>query len=472
MSRCAARLGLAATLGLVAALALTPAGATEKVAPESRAAVELSYAPVVKKAAPAVVNIYTRKIIETRASPLFDDPFFQRFFGENFSSSVPRQRVQNSLGSGVIVSADGLIVTNHHVIAGSDQITVVLGDGREFDARVVLSEEHVDLALLRIDTRGKTLPVLAFRDSDDLEVGDIVLAIGNPFGVGQTVTSGIVSALARTHVGVSDMGFFIQTDAAINPGNSGGALVTMDGRLAGINSAIYSRSGGSIGIGFAIPSNMVAAVVAAESAGGKLAAPWIGVGGQTLTADLAEGMGLDHPGGLVVNDLYAGGPAMVAGLKLGDVVVAVNGREVKDWAALRYRLATMKSGTTVTIGLLRRGQNLDLPVAIALPPEEPARHETPIGGRNALTGAVIANLSPAVAEEMGLAGEWRGVVVKEIARGSIARRAGFAPGDVILEINAERVGGVEDVLRLIEKKADGWEFSVRRNGEVRRIVIG
>ena len=261
-------------LGLTVSLASN--ALAEKRTPSSKEQVMLSYAPLVKKAAPAVVNIYTRKVVRTRSySPLFDDPFFRRFFGDTLRG-VPaptRKRVQNSLGSGVIVDGSGTVVTNHHVIAGADDVTVVLADRREFDAKIIGSDERTDLAVLKIDTAGEVLPSLKFRDSDDIEVGDLVLAIGNPFGVGQTVTSGIVSAIARTNVGISDLGSFIQTDASINPGNSGGALVTMDGRLVGINSAIYSKGGGSVGIGFAIPANMVRTVIDGLLGGGKLVRP-------------------------------------------------------------------------------------------------------------------------------------------------------------------------------------------------------
>ena len=230
-----------------------PALAQDTV-PTSTQQINLTFAPVVKMVAPAVVNIYTKKVVKQQAlSPFFDDPFFKQFFGDEFNFGRSRERIQNALGSGVIVEADGLVVTNHHVIDGADEIRVVLNDGREFAAKPIAQEEQMDLALLRMETKGAKLPTLPFRDSDDLEVGDLVLAIGNPFGVGQTVTSGIVSGLARTRTGINDFGFFIQTDAAINPGNSGGALVTTDGKLVGINTAIFSQSGGSIGIGFAIP---------------------------------------------------------------------------------------------------------------------------------------------------------------------------------------------------------------------------
>jgi Do/DeqQ family serine protease len=334
---------------LAALLSLASGGVLAQAVPSSRADLTYSFSSVVKRTAPAVVNVFSRRVVQARnLSPLFNDPFFQQFFGNDFGGGV-QQRVQSSLGSGVILRADGLIVTNNHVIKNSDQITVVLNDRREYPAHVLLADERIDLAVLKIDPGKTVLPTLALADSDQLEVGDFVLAIGNPFGVGQTVTSGIISALARTQVGISDYGFFIQTDAAINPGNSGGALVTMDGKLAGINTAIYSQSGGSIGIGFAIPANMVASFLAAELKGGHLDRPWIGVSGQAVSADMAEALGLDHPTGIIVDDLYPGSPAAEAGLKRGDVIIAVNGKSVEDAGSLRFRLATLNIGTTATL---------------------------------------------------------------------------------------------------------------------------
>ena len=308
------RRALAVALSLwLAGAAVLPAAAqdTTREVPDSRAEVMLSFAPVVKKAAPAVVNVLTKKKVTQQRplSSLLDDPFFRRFFGDGFGDQKRRERDQSSLGSGVIVGAEGLIVTNEHVIKGASEIKVVLADRREFEAEVVLTDERTDLAVLLVDPGGAELPILEMRDSDDVEVGDLVLAVGNPFGVGQTVTSGIVSALARTQVGITDFSFFIQTDAAINPGNSGGALVTMDGRLIGINTAIYSRSGGSVGIGFAIPANMVRTVVESARSGHALVRAWAGIAGQDLTSELAEGLRLDRPGGVVISDVYEGGPA-------------------------------------------------------------------------------------------------------------------------------------------------------------------
>jgi serine protease Do len=461
------RLALLAVLALAAPAS---ARAQEQVVPQSRAEVELSFAPVVKQVAPAVVNIYTRRVVETRASPFFNDPFFQRFFGDDFFGK-PAQRIQSSLGSGVIVEADGLIVTNYHVIKDSDEITVALSDRREFAATIVAGDERADLALLRIETNGEALPTVALRDSDELEVGDLVLAIGNPFGVGQTVTMGIVSALARTRVGINDLGYFIQTDAAINPGNSGGALVTMDGRLVGINTAIYSRDGGSVGIGFAIPANMVKTVIATERNGGKLVRPWIGASGQPVTQDLAAGLGLTRPIGVVVNDIYPGGPAAEAGLDVGDVVVAINGRDIEDPEALRFRLATLGVGGTADITILRDGKERHLAIALVAAPEIPPRDDTKIGGRNPLSGSTVANLSPALAEELSINSAWRGVVILGMERGAIAARAGLRPGDVLVKINDRAVVDVQSLVDMLKAPVERWNITFRRDGRVRTIVV-
>ena len=459
-------------LAIAVGFATAAAAATERAVPQTREQIRLSFAPVVEQTAPAVVNIYTKRTVEQRSGlRLFNDPFFQRFFGDRFGFGEPRQREQRSLGSGVILDASGLVVTNHHVIKGAQEITVVLSDRREFPAEVAVTDEESDLAVLRIDPRGADLPALELGDSDALKVGDLVLAIGNPFGVGQTVTSGIVSGLARTHVGITDYNFFIQTDAAINPGNSGGALVTLDGKLVGVNTAIYSKSGGSVGIGFAIPANMVRTVLASARDGGEIARPWLGLTGQTVTADLAEGLGLDRPGGVIVRQTYAGGPADEAGLSRGDVVRAVDGKPVEDMESLRYRVATHEPGGTAGLTAWRpqRGE-VDLTLPLQRPPETPPRNETVLDGRQPLAGAKVANLSPALAEELDMPGLWSGVVVLAVARGSPAVRFGFRPGDVLLSVNGEDVERVEDLRRTLEE-AGHWHIRYRRDGRVRSVEI-
>jgi Do/DeqQ family serine protease len=459
---------------LVIALSAGPCLAqTQRAAPTSRADVTLSFAPVAKAAAPAVVNVFTRKVVRTQAvSPLLNDPFFRQFFGDRLGAGIPQERIQRSLGSGVIVREDGLIVSNYHVIKDSDEITIVLSDRREFEATLLGSDERTDIAVLKIDVPGNNLPVLPMGDSDSLEVGDLVLAIGNPFGVGQTVTSGIVSALARTNVGVSDFQSFIQTDAAINPGNSGGALVDMNGRLIGINTAIFSRGGGSNGIGFAIPTSMVQAVMNSLSRGGKVVRPWLGASGQSVTGELATQVGLTLPRGVLLDGVYPGGPADKAGLRLGDVVIAVNGREVNDPQGLRFRLATLPLGTEAKVTILRRGREEVLSMGLVAPPEVPARNESEIGGRNPFSGAVVANLNPALADELGVNTVERGVIVLRIRRGTIAHRLQIQPGDQVLKVNDKATVNVADLSRALDARTERWSIQIKRNGEVMSLVIG
>jgi Do/DeqQ family serine protease len=461
--------------GLVLALALGgtlasqgPAAAQDKTMPSSREEVTLSFAPVVKKVAPAVVNIFSKRTVKERpVSPLFSDPFFRRFFGDSFGlKGVPRERMESSLGSGVIVSPDGLVVTNHHVIQGADEITVVLADLRELSAELVLDDKDTDLAVLRIDPGSDPLPYVEFRDSDDVEVGDLVLAIGNPFGVGQTVTSGIVSATARTQVGISDYSFFIQTDAAINPGNSGGALVTLDGRLLGINTAIYSRSGGSVGIGFAIPANMVRTVVASAETGESVRRAWSGLVGQSLTKDLAEGFGLDRPGGVIVSKVFPGGPADRAGIRSGDIVLSIEGQPVRDIDTLRFRVATKELGSKVKTTLWRDRKIVDVSMPLTTPPEQPPRDETFLDGRHPLVGAVIANLSPALAEEINVPGAWEGVIITKIQRGSPAHRFRFQPGDLLIAVNQVKVTDAKSLAAYLAKPLESWRITFSRDGRV------
>lgn len=446
------------------------AASAQKRIPTSQVDIQLSFAPLVKRVAPAVVNIFTTKTITARrVSPLFDDPFFRRFFGDNFAGPQ-RQRKENSLGSGVIVQPDGLIITNHHVVQGADEIRVILADRREFRAVIVGSDEKTDLAVLRINTGGQTLPHLTFRDSDDLEVGDLVLAIGNPFGVGQTVTSGIVSALARTQVGINDLSFFIQTDAAINPGNSGGALVTMDGKLVGINSAIFSKSGGSIGIGFAIPANMVRTVMTGLT-GGQLVRPWLGGAGQAVSSDIANSIGLDRPAGVLINSIYPNGPADRAGLGVGDVVLAVNSREVNDPEALRFRIASRLVGESVRFRVWRQGRVRNVRFPVEAPPEIPKRDTTELSGAHPLQGATVANLSPALADEMGVDILKTGVAITEIRRASPAHRLNFRPGDIVRGVNGSETGSVQELQRVLVRQATRWRLAVERDGNVHSVVI-
>jgi len=449
-----------------------PALGQERVVPESQVAVKQSFAPVVKKAAPAVVNVYVQHRVEQTASPFLDDPFFRQFFGDSFG--IPRERIENSLGSGVLASPDGVVVTNNHVIQGSGEaeITVALSDGREFPAKVVLKDDQSDLAVLRLDAKGVQFPSIVFADSDSLEVGDLVLAIGDPFGVGQTVTSGIVSALARTQVGISDYQFFIQTDAAINPGNSGGALVNMDGKLIGINTAIFSRSGGSHGIGFAIPSNMVRLVVQAALKGGKVQRPWLGASLQPVTPDIAESLGLAAPSGALVSNVRANGPAARAGLQAGDVVVGVDDKPVQDPHAFQYRFVTKGIGGQANLSVLRKGQKLTTTIALIAPVEDPPRDARDLGGHHPLTGCKIANLSPAVAQELGIDDDSRmGVVVLDVKDKTPAARIGVKRGDIVVAVNNEKVKSVAQLVSVLDLAGGGWRLSVERDGKVYNLAI-
>ena len=457
-------------LMLLAVSAALPATAQlfGRKAPETRADITLSFAPVVKSAGPAVVNVYgTRRQTQAR-NPIFDDPFFRDLFG----GRSPRERVQQSVGSGVIVADDGIVVTNHHVIEGMTEVKVSLADRREFEADVLLRDPKTDLAVLRLKSRDR-FPALELGDSDALEVGDIVLAIGNPFGVGQTVTQGIISALARTHVDVSDYQFFIQTDAAINPGNSGGALVDVQGRVIGINTAIYSKSGGSHGIGFAIPANMVRVVVASARAGGKVVTrPWYGARMQQVTAEIAESIGLDRPSGALVASVVKDSPADASGLKAGDVITAVDGADVADPDSFGFRFATKPVGGTISITILRNGRKLVLPTRLMAAPETRPRETLRISGMTPLAGVTVANLSPAVADELSLSSDGEGVAVMEIAPGSPAHQVGFQKGDIVLSVNGTKIGSTKMLDEAMKARSYTWRIAINRGGQVLTTVFG
>ncbi len=445
---------------IVALSALIPAAsAQDRRLPSSVAELQLSFAPVVKRVAPAVVNVYAARVVENR-NPFMNDPLFRQFFG-----AVPREQVLRSLGSGVIVDGSGLVVTNYHVIEGASEVKVALADKREFDAEIVLKDEHSDLTVLRLKDAKERFPVLEFANSDDLQVGDVVLAIGDPFGVGQTVTHGIVSALARTQVGISDYRFFIQTDAAINPGNSGGALVDLNGRLAGINTAIYSRSGGSQGIGFAIPANMVRVVVA-SARGGSAAVkrPWLGAKLQEVTPEIADSLGLKRPSGALVANLAADGPAARAGLRTGDLIVSIDGTIVEDPNAFDYRFATKSLGGTAQIGFFRQGKEQIAPISLQTAPELP-REEIEIRSRSPFLGATVANLSPALADELRLDLQSRGVVIVGVADGSTAQSIGLQRGDVVVSVNNQKIEKSADVDRIARAGSRLWRLIINRGGQ-------
>jgi Do/DeqQ family serine protease len=437
--------------------------AAEKT-PADMGEIRLSFAPIVKKTARSVVNVNAvrRQQQQKQKSPFEGDPFFERFFGpEAFGG--PRRRNQNSLGSGVIVSADGIVLTNNHVVENMDEVKVALADGREFECEVLLKDPKSDLAVLKIRDKVALEPI-EVGDSDAVAVGDLVLAIGNPFGVGQTVTLGIVSAVSRSLAGINDYGYFIQTDAAINPGNSGGALVDMQGRLIGINTAIYSRSGGSVGIGYAIPANMTKLILNSAKTGGSVARPWLGAQFQNVTAEIADSLGLDAPRGAIATAIAPGTPADKAGIKAGDVIVAVNGQPIDNMEMLGYRLDTAGVGNVARLDVLSRGQKRAIDIRLEQPPETVPRDEREMPADSILAGMRAANLSPAVAQEAGVASDKTGVVLLAVARNSPAAQNGLRPGDILLEVNGGAVADTASLEKAIVRRQRSWQFVVERAG--------
>jgi Do/DeqQ family serine protease len=458
-----ARLVTAALLAVTAAplIALGQDRGLERRVPTSPSELRLSYAPVVQRAAPAVVNVYAAKTVAVR-NPLFDDPIFRRFFGIPGGGG---EQVQRSLGSGVIVDAAGLVVTNNHVIEGADQVKVSLADKREFDAEMVLKDSRSDLAVLRLKAQNERFPALEFADSDALQVGDVVLAIGNPFAVGQTVTHGIVSAVARTQVGITDYQFFIQTDAAINPGNSGGALVDLGGKLVGINTAIFSRSGGSQGIGFAIPANMVKVVVASARSGvSTVKRPWLGARLQAITPEIADSLGLKRPAGALIASVAPSSPAARAGLKTSDLIVAIDGQPIDDPNAFDYRFATKAIGGSTRLGIVRAGRELALNVMLEGLPDT-AHEELVIALPSPFQGAKVSNLSPALADDLRLDPSAQGVVILDVASGSPAQNLGFQRGDLVVSVNNAKIARTRDLERVTSQQSRRWSITILRGGQ-------
>jgi Do/DeqQ family serine protease len=442
----------AVALFVAAAAPLAAQAQAPRAAPSSAASMQASFAPVVKKAAPAVVNISSKRLVRQQV-----DPFWQLF-----GLGAPRDRVEGSLGSGVIVRPDGVIVTNNHVVEGGQEITVALADRREFPARVLLADPRTDLAVLKIDVGDDRLPTLAINDRGDLQVGDLVLAIGDPFGVGQTVTNGIISALNRV---ADDAGSaYIQTDAAINPGNSGGALIDMNGELIGINSFILSRSGTSSGVGFAIPAPVVRRAVETAAGGGRtLVRPWLGARLQSVTPEMARSVGMERPSGALVADIWSGGPADRAGIRQGDVIVAVDGRPTVDAGGVNYVLGNHRIGDSVQIGLRRNSQQQTVTVKAQAAPATPARDEQTLGGQSPFTGATVANLSPALAEELGVDPFSRGVMVIRVAGGPAAA-VGLRPGDIIRAVNGRQIQATRDLVAAAGRPAGAWQVTIERGG--------
>ena len=457
------------TLAIAAALTLAACGqpndtkaqdgvfADNRVVPGDAMTMKASFAPVVRTAAPAVVNVSARGVQRVQ------DPFWSMF-----GQGVRAQQV-GSVGSGVIVRPTGVVVTNYHVINGMQQIKVVLNDRREFDARIILADERSDIAVLQLEGVSERLPTLNIDDREEQQIGDLVLAIGNPFGVGQTVTNGIISALNRTETGISDSGSFIQTDAAINPGNSGGALVDMDGDLIGINTAIFSRSGSSSGVGFAVPAAAVKRVVD-SAVGGATAVirPWLGVKGDSVSADVARSLGLERPQGLVVTEVWPGGPAARAGLSEGDVITAIDGAEINDQGGLNFRAGTREPNDTVQVAVLRDGRARTLDARVQRLPGDADVKDAAVIQSGGLSGAQVLGLNPALADSLGGDPFATGVIVGQVSGSSYASRGvGVRAGDIIMAVNDRPVTSPQQLANLPR----GSQLLVERRGQRGILVV-
>ena len=456
--------GLVGGLILASHLGWTPFGQAKVEVPphvtEQLAQTGQAFTEIARVVTPTVVNISTTRVVKSPGgeplTPFFNDPFFKDFFGDEFFRQfrIPKERREQSLGSGVIVTQDGYIVTNNHVIEKATEIKVVLSDKKEFKGKVIGVDPKTDIAVIKIDA--KELPTIPWGDSDKLQVGEYVLAVGNPFGLTNTVTMGIISAVGRANVGVAEYEDFIQTDAAINPGNSGGALVNIKGELIGINTAIFSRSGGYQGIGFAVPANMVKTVMESLVKEGKVIRGWLGVSIQDITPDLAKQFGIKDFKGALVGDVVEGSPAHKAGIKRGDVIIEYNGKAVDNVSHLRNMVAQTPIGTKSKLKLIRDKKEQEVEVTIGELPKEMERAEGPseeqLEGENiALQGLTVQDLTPEIAQEMGLPKGIKGAVIAGIESGTLAEEEGLREGDVIQEINREPIKGLKDYNRIVSK---------------------
>jgi len=423
-------------------------------------------ADVAAKVLPSVVNISSMKTV-TQTSPLFSDPFFRDFFGRG----IPHERVQRALGSGVIVSSDGYIVTNNHVVGGADKVEVRLSDATVFPATIVGTDPKSDVAIIKISKTG--LPAMKIGDSSRLRIGSFVLAVGNPFGLEQTVTMGIISALGRSGLGITDYENFIQTDAAINPGNSGGALVNMKGELIGINTAILSRSGGSVGIGFAIPIDLVMGIKKSIDKYGKVVRGWLGVSVQEITPEIAKGLGITTAKGALVSEVMKGSPAEKAGLKQGDVITGIDGKPVSNTSSMRFQISEVMPGESVRVKVLRDGKEKILTVVAGdLSKAQIPEHMVVIQDNKFLQGATVADLTPATRETLELKPDVQGVAVIEVANNSPAAKTGLKAGDVILSVNNRTTKSLEELKKVLpDLKGMKMSISIYRQGMVMSMTI-
>jgi serine protease Do len=441
--------------------------------PEGLKGEGMAFSDIVRSVSPAVVNISTRKTLKkSDSSPYshFFDPF-EDFF-EHFK--IPRKKKETSLGSGVMVSSDGYIITNSHVVEKADEIKVTLIDKREFKGKIIGSDSKTDIAVIKISAEG--LPSILWGDSDSLLVGEFVLAFGNPFGFNHTVTMGIVSATGRANVGIADYEDFIQTDAAINPGNSGGPLVNIKGELVGVNAAIFSRTGGYQGIGFAVPSNMAESVMNQLINEGKVTRGWLGVTIQNITPELAEEFGIKKPTGALVSDVFADSPAERAGIKRGDVILELNGKKVKDVVSLRNMVAQSKVGSEIKLKIIRDGKSISLKAEVSELPDDIAKvssgeQDEDLTEDNALAGFSVTDLTAGIAKQLGLSRDENGVVIVRVEPYSAADEAGLKKGDVIQEMNRKLVENVRDFNNIVSKIKEGDSVLLFINRGGSRIYI-
>lgn len=428
--------------------------ATPSVEASDPSGTGLSYADVAEAAMPSVVNISSDKVVETPDfHPFLDDPFFRRFFGDPDRGDRNSERVERSLGSGVIVREDGYILTSNHVIERASKVRVVFGDNKEYEAEIVGQDPQTDVALIKIEAEG--LPAIDLGDSRALRIGDQVMAIGNPFGVGQTVTLGIVSALARS-INLVDYEDFIQTDASINPGNSGGALVNMRGELVGINTAILSRSGGSQGVGFAIPSHMAGRIMDMLIEHGKVRRSWLGVQVQQVTPSMGEALGLDVARGVIVASVEDDTPAQDAGLEEGDIILSVDGSEINDVSSLRNTISLTAIGRKVELRILRDGREKTVGVTLAeLPGRDDEQDDQDVQeNENGIEGVTVRELNDVYRQRFEIDDDVDGVIVIDVDRTSNAWNSGLRPGHLITELAKEKVGDLDDFRRLVKKDKD------------------
>ncbi len=474
-----ATLAIGGAIGFTAhrsAPALIPAVSASNGASEL-GALTTSFAPIVKNAQPAVVSITSTKLVKVSSGDegfgsLFDDPMFRQFFGNRAPgrNHAPQGQREQGLGSGVIVSPDGYILTNNHVIDGANDIRVFTADKRELKARLIGADPKTDIAVIKVESKG--LPTVPIADSSAVQVGDIALAIGNPFGVGQTVTMGIISATGRGNLGIEDYEDFIQTDAAINPGNSGGALLNTAGQLIGINTAILSRAGGNQGVGFAVPANLARSVMNQLLKSGKVVRGYLGVMIQPVTPEIAKAFNLPDTHGALVGEVTPDSPAAKAGLQQGDAITELNGERVEDSRSLRLRVSQFAPGSSIRLKVVRDGNARDTTVTLGELPIEKETASNDNAESDGFAGLSVETLTPQLARQFELPAGTRGVIVTDVQSGSRAEEAGLRQGDVIQQVNRQPVTGAADFQRQMKQAGKSAVLLVNRDGHTSFVVLG